>query len=109
MYPKWDDFSFAGVTTRHWRFRIKTTDDPDHLIIRELEFYGRDCLGELACPTSSCGAGLCKAVHRPGKCVLHVRRLPVTRLLHQRVHRRGSRLHHPDAVGQRTSVDAEVP
>ncbi|MCK5798464.1 MAG: calcium-binding EGF-like domain-containing protein, partial [Deltaproteobacteria bacterium] len=59
MYPKWDDFSFAGVTARHWRFRIKTTDDPDHLIMRELELYGHDCLGKLACATSSCSTGLC--------------------------------------------------
>jgi len=59
MYPKWDDFTFSGVTARYWRFRIQTTDDLDHLIMRELELYGHDCLGELACATSSCGKGVC--------------------------------------------------
>lgn len=58
-YPKWDDFTFSGVTARYWRFRIKTTDDSDSLIMRELELYGHDCLGELACATSSCGTGVC--------------------------------------------------
>jgi hypothetical protein len=58
-YPKWDDFTFSGVAARHWRFRIETTDDPDALIMRELELFGHDCLGELACATSSCGTGVC--------------------------------------------------
>ncbi len=58
-YPKWDDFTFSGVTARYWRFHIKTTDDADNLIMRELELYGHDCLGELACATSSCGWGVC--------------------------------------------------
>ncbi len=59
MYPKWDDFGFSGVTARYWRFRINTTDDPNSLIMRELELYGHDCLGEMACATSSCGTGVC--------------------------------------------------
>jgi hypothetical protein len=57
-YPKWDDFTFSGVVARHLRFRIKTTDDADSLIMRELELYGHDCLG-LTCATSSCGKGVC--------------------------------------------------
>jgi hypothetical protein len=58
-YPKWDDFRFSGVAARYIRFRIKTTDDSDNLIMRELELYGHDCLGELACATSVCGTGVC--------------------------------------------------
>lgn len=58
-YPKWDDFSFSGVAARYWRFRITKTDDADALIMRELELFGHDCLGELACATSSCGPGVC--------------------------------------------------
>jgi hypothetical protein len=59
LYPKWDDFTFSGLAARYWRFRIKTTDDRDSLIMRELELYGHDCLGELACATPSCGTGVC--------------------------------------------------
>jgi hypothetical protein len=58
-YPKWDDFTFSGVTARYWRFRIKTTDDSNHLDMRELELYGHGCLGDLACATSPCGKGVC--------------------------------------------------
>ena len=58
-YPKWDDFTFSGVTARYWRFRILATDDPDSLIMRELELHGHDCLGELACANSHCGDGVC--------------------------------------------------
>lgn len=59
MYPKWDDFSFSGVTAQYWRFRIKSTDDAKWLIMRELELFGHDCLGALACATSKCGIGVC--------------------------------------------------
>lgn len=59
IYPKWDDFSFSGVVARHFRFRIKTTDDAKNLIMRELELHGHDCLGELACATSRCRGGVC--------------------------------------------------
>jgi len=58
-YPKWDDFTFTGVVARYWRFRIKTTDDSDNLIMRELELFGHDCLGDLTCATSTCGTGVC--------------------------------------------------
>ena len=64
-YPKWDDFTFSGVVARFWRFRILTTDDSDNLIMRELELYGHDCLGELACATPSCGAGVCTGQEAP--------------------------------------------
>ncbi len=76
-YPKWDDFGFTGVVARHWRFRIKSTDDPLNLIMREFELYGNSCLGS-RCEASNCDTGvctekgeafcMCAACEPPGSC-----------------------------------------
>ncbi|MCU0660841.1 MAG: hypothetical protein MUC50_00775 [Myxococcota bacterium] len=57
-YPKWDDFSFAGVVARYWRFRLRATIDSLYLLMREVELFGNACLGS-RCDESDCGTGVC--------------------------------------------------